>query len=134
MNWSILKAPKSLYFLTSDHPVFYFADIGIGSVPWVDLSFPITREYCLYLHWSNQFNEGLVNVQNHWISEINNRSIYNCYKYVFSLLSEPWIIKVINRNRKPSYLIPQNTKPILGFYKARFLHKIIEERHFSDLH
>jgi hypothetical protein len=37
MNWTICIAPSNYFFLTSDNPVFFFPEIGVGGTPYANL-------------------------------------------------------------------------------------------------
>jgi hypothetical protein len=120
MRWTFWIARKTFFYVTSDNPVFYFKEIGLGRTPQSNLTFPIISTILLMAHWSKYFKLGYCFATTSLISEFNLRSIYNSEKSVFSERDENWITKYLQVKRKPNYLIPPYENPIPEFFR---LHK-----------
>jgi hypothetical protein len=90
MTWSFLRSTDSA-FLTSDNPVFFFTEIGIGN-PLSELSFPISSSVCLWAcrQRTTQFEQCKI-ASHSFVKEINRRTASNATRYIYSAESTGWI-------------------------------------------
>jgi hypothetical protein len=91
MRWEFLIAPTGVYFVTSDNPVVlldlkntsnFFGD-GFRSSPSVEMTFPLSPQYCLLGTWRNG-KERYKLVTSERVKAINLRTCNSSSKHVYS--------------------------------------------------
>lgn len=96
MAWGFLIYDRKPVFLTSDNPVFYFQDEGVGHYG-AELSFPIDKHTVLWAARRNDWREDYVEASKKLISEMNRRIAFSAERYVYFATEEDWIIRLVNR-------------------------------------
>lgn len=99
MTWMFITRDGDQYLVTSDNPVFYFSNLGIGN-PTSEVSFPITTDILLWATHRQDFREGYIGHSNRLFKEINKRTIANATRFVFASRPEEWITSVIGRTKQ----------------------------------
>lgn len=91
MRWQFLvNTSQSTCFLTCDNPVFYFHDIGIGSLI-SEVSFPISSKITLWASYNMDLLEGFFPVSPEIVEEINSRTVANATNEIYSSINGTWI-------------------------------------------
>lgn len=96
MTWTFLTSQSTQPFLTSDNPVFFFENLGIGRSE-SEISFPISNTITLWATWRKDVKENFIRANESAIKEINRRTASNMTKYVFYSLSASWVVNLINK-------------------------------------
>lgn len=87
-------------FITSDNPLFFFTQIGIGKQK-SEVSFPISKSIALWATWRVDLEEGkYIKAHKQVIREINRRTIDHTCKYVYSSTRSDWIFLSMNKKRR----------------------------------
>jgi hypothetical protein len=89
MNWVFLRGGNN-QFLTSDNPVFFFPDEGLGR-PQSELTFPISSSIAL---WATRLprKQGLyMDASLSVVRQINARTAENSKRFMFSKTNDAWI-------------------------------------------
>lgn len=89
MHWVFLCSEKH-QFLTSDNPIFFFANEGLGR-PQSELTFPISSSVALWVTRQPGRKVGYVMSTPKEVREINRRTAFNSTRFVFSKKNEDWI-------------------------------------------
>ena len=90
MTWRFLIAENGQYFITSDNPLFFFQDMGIGK-KLSEVSIPIAKNLALWTTWRNDLVEGYFPARTRVVKEINRRIASISKQFIFSSFSERWI-------------------------------------------
>jgi hypothetical protein len=98
MTWIFLTFDQHLAFLTSDNPVFYFTNMGIGK-PESEISFPISSHIALWANWRDDLSEGYRPTNMLTVKELNRRTVSIATRYVFHSDDEAWILPFITKDR-----------------------------------
>lgn len=96
MSWGFLIDDRNSVFLTSDNPVFYFRDEGVGRYG-AELSFPIDKHTVLWAARRSDWREDFVKATISLITEMNRRTVFSAGRYVYSATEENWITRLANR-------------------------------------
>ncbi len=97
MTWVFLTSGKAQQpFLTSDNPVFFFRDIGIGKSE-SEITFPVSSTTTLWATWRADLHEGYLSAQEGAIREINRRTAGNATRYVYYSQNASWVVTLVNR-------------------------------------
>ena len=97
MTWQFLTT-KEDSFITSDNPVFFFREIGVGRIN-SEVTFPVSRRIALWLTWQDKSCEGFRLAKDQFINEINRRTASAATKYVFFSSGKHWIINLVNKTQ-----------------------------------
>ncbi len=97
MTWTFISCTGKDFFLTSDNPVFFFSNEGIGNKT-SELSFPISSDIALWATHRADLSEGFVSASPDAIREINRRTVSNSTRFVFSGRDEGWILPFVTKN------------------------------------
>ena len=98
MTWIFLTFDQHPAFLTSDNPVFYFTDIGIGN-PKSEISFPISSHVALWANWRPDLSEGYSPTNMNTVKEFSRRTVSIATRYIFHSDDEAWILPFITKGR-----------------------------------
>jgi len=96
MIWRFLTFDRESVFLTSDNPVFFFTNIGIGN-EHSEVTFPISSNVVLWATWRQDLKEGYFHAKESQIYQINRRTVSIATRYVFHSDEADWVIKLVNR-------------------------------------
>lgn len=89
MNWVFLRSEKH-QFLTSDNPVFVFAEEGINR-PQSELTFPISSSIALWATRLPRRQGSYVDASPSVVRQINARTAAHSKRFVFSRRNDSWI-------------------------------------------
>lgn len=98
MTWQILTYDKELAFLTSDNPLFFFSDIGIGNER-SEVTFPLSSNMALWGTWREDIEEGYFPAKVKTVHQINRRTVSASTRYVFHASEADWVRRLVHRNR-----------------------------------
>lgn len=98
MNWRFLINKKDSSYLTSDNPVYYHYDIGVGHMN-SEVTFPISKNIILWATWKNDKKEGYYPANNKFIIENNRRTASTATRYLFFSRKEEWIVNLVNKSK-----------------------------------
>lgn len=96
MEWRFFKNDDNQPFLTSDNPLFYFSEIGIGNEK-SEVSFPLSKNLVLWAKWKMTVPPGFHIARNQFVKEINRRTVSNASKFIFSPQTANWISILLNK-------------------------------------
>lgn len=105
MHFSLLSAPATAFFITSDSPVSFYVPqydkttrpYGAGLAhPDMEVVLPLSPEFAILCSWKEY--ESLVTISESHVSEINRRSIVMARDYIYSHLQSSAISGVIKAN------------------------------------
>jgi len=89
MNWVFLRS-DSHQFLTSDNPVFFFSNEGLGR-PQSELTFPVSSSIALWAtrlpYTQGSYSDAAPSI----VRQVNARTAAYSKRFVFSKTNEPWI-------------------------------------------
>lgn len=89
MNWVFLRSEKH-EFLTSDNPVFFFPDEGVGR-PQSELTFPVSDSLALWATRQPRKQGSYVDTTHSVVRQVNARTVAHSQRFVFSKTNESWI-------------------------------------------
>jgi len=95
MKWVFLHS-KSLQYLTSDNPVFYFVHEGIGG-PLSEVTFPISSSIALWATRRIVVDGSHLQASPSAVRQINSRTAHNCKRFILSRDNETWILPFISK-------------------------------------
>ena len=81
MKW-LFFIHEDRVFLTSDNPVFYFENLGLGNKR-SELSLPVSSNIALLAAWDIK-SERIVNANDRQIRNLNSRTVASATKYIYS--------------------------------------------------
>jgi hypothetical protein len=97
MTWVFLTSDKGQQpFLTSDNPVFFFPDIGIGK-PESEITFPVSSTTTLWVTWRADLQDGYLSASENAVKEINRRTVGNATRYVYYSQNAGWVASLVNK-------------------------------------
>ncbi len=94
MCWRLVTVPEGSPLITSDNPVFYFSEYGIGSAA-SEVTFPISPRVALL--GSRQGPQGEVIVlrgKRPIAKEIARRMVVGADRFIFASYPHPWVAKI----------------------------------------
>jgi hypothetical protein len=103
MTWRLLVCDKSDFFLTSDNPLWFDEDRGIGNQR-LEVSFPISSEAVLVIS-RKAVAEGVFGAGRHIVEEVNRRSATRATRYLYGRQPEPWVLKLLSRSYQPRAIV-----------------------------
>ncbi|MDY0042656.1 MAG: DUF4238 domain-containing protein [Desulforhabdus sp.] len=98
MTWGFLTAGSGQYFITSDNPLFFFPEIGIGRKE-SEVSFPIAKNIALLATWRIDIGEGFFPARDRVVKEINQRTASISTKFLYGPYQEAWIQALANKGK-----------------------------------
>jgi hypothetical protein len=117
MRWRFLVCEPSSGFLTSDNPVFYHREIGVGRLH-SELTFPISHCVTLWATHRKEIQEKFARASAAKISEINHRTVRSATQYVFFSREEDWVKSLVNRQTiRVNPMVRPERHPIHGFIR-----------------
>lgn len=99
MTWRFLTYDQKPAFLTSDDPVFYFTNIGIGK-PESEITFPLSSHVALWASWRSDLAEGYFSTNIQAVKEINRRTAYNAERFLYHCEDENWILPFFEKKMR----------------------------------
>jgi hypothetical protein len=103
MHWQFFVHDHKPAFLTSDNPVFFFKDMGVGKTR-SELTFPISQYVTLWASW-RQADIEYIPVDDEVVKEINRRTVDEATRYVFFSKEADWIINLVNKDKLALHFI-----------------------------
>lgn len=95
MNWHFLQS-RDENFLTSDNPVFFFEQEGMGSDK-AELTLPLSSKVCLWAHKLGNKYPDFYEAKPIAIKSINRRVAYNATRFVYSAREASWIMPFVKK-------------------------------------
>lgn len=89
MNWTFLYSERMQY-LTSDNPVFFFEEEGIGR-PTSELSFPVSSSVTLVANRGASRGMQFIPANPQVVRALNRRTATNSTRFVYACRDESWI-------------------------------------------
>lgn len=102
MEWTFLISSQPV-FLTSDNPLFFFEDIGIGDLD-SEVVFPVTNKVTLIATNRNSSDTKYRSVKKREISQINKRTATQAARFLFYSTELEWIPKFAHKKHELSKL------------------------------
>jgi hypothetical protein len=96
MNWRVIYYEGNNPYITSDSPCFFFDALGLAREN-SEITFPINRSAAIWAGWTRQESIRYIYVKEQVVKEVNRRSVYNAYKYIYSPVRQEWINKLVNK-------------------------------------
>jgi hypothetical protein len=96
MTWTFLVSNNSNPFLTSDNPVFFFKEKGIGN-PDSEITFPISSNIALLATWKYNFSGGYFHSKESITKEINRRTASIATRFVYSSVKDLRLVSLVNK-------------------------------------
>ncbi len=108
MTWQFFFT-KSDAFITSDNPVFFFKEIGIGNDS-SELVFPVSTKVVLLGSWMTNSKAGFHRAKEQQVREFNKRIASSLTRYAFYCQGIQWVSKLINRKKFTLARVARNGK------------------------
>jgi len=97
MTWRIASAGDAGFFLTSDNPVAFFEDYGLGN-PESEITFPLASDLALLGSWQGALQETIfVRAKQTLVKEVNRRIASGAERFVFYRAFEDWVARVAEK-------------------------------------
>lgn len=93
MTWRVLTPKGSQGFLTSDNPVFFFGDRGLGN-HHSEMSFPLSSGMLLHGCYQPGHNCQRIPITDYLVKEFNRRTISRSTRYLFYHSEQEWVKKI----------------------------------------
>lgn len=104
MTWKFMSSKEGL-FLTSDNPVFFFREMGLGRKA-SELFFPISSKVGLWATWKSEKKAKFLKADNEFVKEMNRRIVSTAHRYVFGPIGSESLANLVSRpNRHLRHLI-----------------------------
>jgi hypothetical protein len=103
MTWRLLVCDKDEFFLTSDNPLWFDEQKGIGN-QHLEVSFPISSDTALVIS-RKKVEEGVFGAGKRVVDEVNHRSATRATRYLYGCRPEAWAVKLLNRTYTPRSII-----------------------------
>lgn len=98
MTWQFFTFDEEPAFLTSDNPVFFFPELGVGRSE-SELSFPVSSNMTLWATRRTDLVEGYFPVTMSIVKEMNRRTASFSARYVFHAEDEDWILPFLSKKK-----------------------------------
>lgn len=98
MTWQFLTFDGYPAFLSSDNPLFFFTDMGIGKAE-SEVTFPISSNITLWATWRLDLKEGYFPTNTQVVKELNCRTCSIATRYVFHSESEDWVLPLLTKGK-----------------------------------
>lgn len=118
MTWQFLIFDTEPAFVTSDNPVFYFRDIGIGN-SLSEVSFPISQNIVLWATWNENSSYEFVPVTKNVVIELNRRTRVGAAN-IYSPVKAQW---VANLAQQSGYMPCRIISPTGKYHRVLPSHK-----------
>ena len=96
MTWRFLECDDTVGFITSDNPLFYFTDMGVGK-PESEVTFPISKDIVLWGTWRTDLPTGYLHAGSQIVKEMNRRIVSEATRYVFAVKDAVWILPFVTK-------------------------------------
>jgi hypothetical protein len=103
MTWRLLICDKEGFFLTSDNPLWFDEQQGIGNQQ-LEVSFPISSNAVLVIS-RKAVAEGVFGVSQRVVEEVNRRSATRATRYLYGCRAEAWVAKLLSRSYEPRSIV-----------------------------
>ena len=103
MTWRLLVCGKDEFFLTSDNPLWFDEEKGIGNQQ-LEVSFPISSDSVLVIS-RKMVEEGVFGAGTRVVDEVNRRSATRATKYLYGCRPEAWVVKLMGRTHTPRSIV-----------------------------
>jgi hypothetical protein len=103
MTWRLLVCSKDEFFLTSDNPLWFDEEKGIGNQQ-LEASFPISSDSVLVIS-RKLVEEGVFAAGTRVVDEVNRRSATRATQYLYGCRPEGWVVKLLGRTFIPRSII-----------------------------
>jgi hypothetical protein len=104
MTWRIVETKGPQLFITTDNPAFFFGAYGLGTEE-SELSFPLSKGYCLHGSWQGSPGDLLFMSANQWfVKEMNRRVASTAERFAFCHEPATWLQKTLQKNSADHYL------------------------------
>lgn len=101
MTWQFYLAPLGYEYVTGDNPIF-----NPGLNKWhTEISFPISKDVALIMSWHKKNKEGFFLATPEIVMEINQRTLSNAHKEIYSSSLDSGIVDLFKGKRKGYNLI-----------------------------
>jgi hypothetical protein len=97
MTWRFFTFDQYPAFLTSDNPVFYFTNMGVGK-PESEVTFPISSHIALWATRRSDLAEGYFPTNPQVVRELNRRTASFSTRYVFHSTDEKWVLRLLTQH------------------------------------
>ena len=95
MNWRVIRTAGPSFFLTSDNPVSFFEDRGLGHHE-SEVTFPLCSDMLLHCGWQRCAEMTWEdNVKEYLVKEFNRRTAVGAKRFVFYHKKADWILSVM---------------------------------------
>ena len=97
MNWRIVSSGESLFFLTSDNPVYFFEAYGLGSAE-SELTFPLASELALLASWQGIPHATIfMKAKPALVKEVNRRVASGAERFLFCRAQKGWVDEIADK-------------------------------------
>lgn len=103
MTWRLIVCRKEEFFLTSDNPLWFDEEKGIGNQQ-LEVSFPISSGSVLVIS-RKMVEEGVFGAGTRVVDEVNRRSATRATKYLYGCRPEAWVVKLMGRSYTPRSIV-----------------------------
>lgn len=103
MTWRLLVCDKGDFFLTSDNPLWFDEQQGIGSQR-LEVSFPVSSDAVLVIS-RKAVAEGVFGAGRLVVEEVNRRSATRATRYLYGRQPEAWVVKLLGRSYSPRSIV-----------------------------
>lgn len=105
MTWRLLICDKDEFFLTSDNPLWFDEQKGIGNQS-LEVTFPISSDSVLVIT-RKMVEEGVFGAGQRVVDEVNRRSATRSTRYLYGCRAEAWPVKLLGRAYIPRTIVRQ---------------------------
>jgi len=99
MKWILYRIQGPSYLIITDNPFFYFECYGLGDKR-VEITFPITKDLCLWLKPDAPLDEGIYFGNEKITRQFNQRLVTTATRFVFYHRDESWLQPFVNKRRQ----------------------------------
>lgn len=103
MTWRLLVCDKDDFFLTSDNPLWFDEELGIGNQR-LEVSFPVSSDAALVISRKTAA-EGVFRAGRRVVDEVNRRSATRATRYLYGSRAEAWVVKFLLRSYEPRAIV-----------------------------
>jgi len=114
MHWTFAVAEGSSMFLTSDNPVFYTEEIGMGK-PESELMFPISTRVALWVkHLPISEDCAFHHARQFMVREANKRTVRNATRFIMYHEDAEWVRRLTKKRNLKLQLLPPGDHGLYG--------------------
>ena len=82
MKWDILVYDNSSIFFTSDNPIYYPANLGLGD-PSAEVTFPISTNIALFASWDEKLHDEYRTIDESIALDVNKRTEFSSTRFLY---------------------------------------------------